>query len=104
MDGQMTLMDWCGNEHLDGISEEQMAKIIGQAVGMEFKYRDELFGWEYKKGKLLCRVQYDNYNMMDSHRLFIGVDIHTTHSNCSAPCDTLDEAINFIKKHLEVKA
>lgn len=100
-EGQMTLTDWCGNEALEGISEEQMVKIIGDAVGMDFKYHDELWGWEYKKGKVYCSLQYDNYDMTDSHRQFIGVDIRTKQTNLSAPCDSIDEAIELIKRKLE---
>ncbi len=101
MDGQITLMDWCGNEALEGISEAEAVKMIGDALNIQFKYRDDFWGWEYKKGEVICQIKYDNYIFNDNHRQFIGVDINWHQSGWSSPCDNIDEAIEMIKKAFE---
>lgn len=102
MNGQMTIFDFIQTEYptLTEITEAEAVRIVGESVGVEFKFRDDFWGWEYKPNKkVTCRMQYDNY-LFDNNDLFLGVDIGMSLGGSSMPCDTLEEAVRFFKNEI----
>ena len=101
MNGQMSIFDFLpAPAGLDDIPEEDMVHMVSDATGLDFKYRDESWGWEAKKGKYIARIQYQNYDLKDNQSRFIGCDWASIHEGSSSPCDSVDEAINFFKKRM----
>jgi len=106
--GQMTIFDYFSE--LDSIPEEEMARQVGEAVGMVFKRvvaewfeESEGRGWfETRKSK---NEKYDLYysTYLGTNKRFIGAGWQYKTSAGGGPCDTIQEAIDFIKRGM-VKA
>ena len=103
---QMTLFDLEPVDDVDFNStpEEDVVKMIGCATGINFRYKDKLWGWVGGDRKLNFNISYSNYS-------FGG---HERHLNCGynynqkghiggagSPCDTVEEAIEFLKTGIE---
>lgn len=106
--GQMTIFDYFSE--LDSIPEEEMARQVGEAVGMVFKRvkadwfeNSENRGWyEARKSKHeKYELHYSTY--IGSNKRFIGAGWQYKTSGGGGPCDTIQEAIDYIKRGM-VKA
>ena len=101
--GQMTIFDYFSE--LDSIPEEEMVRQVGEAVGMVFKRvkadwfeHSENRGWyEAMKNK---HEKYELYysTYFDTNKRFIGADWQYKTSSGGGPCDTIQEAIDYIKR------
>lgn len=92
-DGQMTLFD-----NLETLPEEDMAKQVGDGLGIKFTYRDAFWGWEYKKKKTTLRIEYSRYTV-DDCRKHIGCSIEHKTSGAACGCDTVEEAVSWFQKY-----
>lgn len=109
MTGQMTIFDFLKpSNDLDSLPEEEMVRIVGNAIGIPFAYKDDLFGWVYSKNKISYSIQYDNYDLgddLEDGKRFISVDFEDNrsgqHYGCSSPCDSIDKAITFFRTRME---
>jgi len=100
---QMSIFDFMEIEKtsdLDAMSEADMVQAVKEATGIDFKFKDDLWGYVANIGKVQFEVKYSNYSI-DDHRRFISVGYGTKTSGVSGPCDSLQEAIQFFKRALE---
>ena len=95
-DGQMSILD-C----LEILPEEEMIAKIERRTGIKFKYRDDFWGWEYKKKGYTIRVEYGRYQLGDYNR-FIGCSFDYKNGGSSCPCDSIREAADRINKYLKM--
>ena len=93
-DGQMSIAD-C----LEMLPEEDMIAKLERRTGIKFTYRDDFWGWEYKKKGYVIRVEYGRYEIGDCNR-FIGCSMDWNHGGSSCPCDSLKEAVDRINRYL----
>lgn len=104
MQGQINLFEWLSSQEktgLDAISEPEMVEQIGAALGVEFK-KDRLGDYRAKIGKTILSIQYDNYwpGINDGAR-FISTGIDRPKEGAGSPCDSIEEAIAWLKNQLE---
>ena len=92
---QMTLFN-C----LETIPEEDMVKQIGNALGIKFEKRDDLWGWVYKVKKITCSIHYSRYNF-EPYERFISTSISGPTGGSSGPMDTIEEAISFMRSGMQ---
>ena len=98
---QMTIFDFLSEERsLDNIPEAEMVQEISDATGIDFKYKDELWGYVAKKGKYHFNVRYSNYSMRDNKSRFISCGYGSNKEGAGSPCDTVKRAIEFFKAGL----
>ena len=108
-DGQLSLWDIVppNNQDFQLISHDETVRLISEAVGLDFKYRDDFWGYEAKKGKVRMSIEFSHYRGINNDKPYIGCDINTNTAGCSSPCDSIEEAIQFFKKgiprYLETK-
>lgn len=94
-DGQMTIFD-----SLEILPEEDMVSKVEKETGLKFNYRDDFWGWEYKKRDFKIRIEYGRYSFGDFDR-FIGCSIDEKDGGSSCPCDSIEEVVKRIKGYLE---
>lgn len=112
MTGQMTIFDFLKPQEVDLeiLPEEDMVHMLEDAAGISFKkivytnrFYHDFHEYEYKHGQLRITVKYENYCMEERHDRFIDV-MYTLKNNsegAGGPCDTIDEALFFIKRGLK---
>jgi hypothetical protein len=105
---QMTIFDYISE--LDGIPEDEMARQIGEAVGMVFKpvkydsakYIPPCQEYEARVSKYeRYELQYSTYFDTNKKYISAGWMYRTCGGGC--PCDSIEEAIEYINK-AKVKA
>lgn len=104
---QMTVWDLLPPERLEDIPEPDMVKRIGNAIGVTFR-RNAFMEYEAKIRKLILTVEYDRYfasceSDEATGDLFVGVGIEDkrNHRGMGAPCDSINEAIEWFRKKLK---
>lgn len=104
---QMSIFDFMPapttEKSLEDYEEKEMVQIVSQATGIDFRYKDDLYGWVWNKGKVSFGVKFGRFSV-DDHARFIGcdwTDKRGGYSGCSSPCRSIDEAIKFFKKFKE---
>lgn len=113
MVGQISIYEWLkpNQEDLNTLPEEDMIQQIANATGLEFHridfenvYADYSHEYEARKHKVRYTANYDNY-MIGDHARFIAVGCNAFPAGykegSGAPCDSIDEAITWIKKRME---
>ena len=109
---QMSLFDLEPVEEVDfdTTPEEDVVRMIGCAIGKDFKNRGWPWGWEAGDKKLTIHVKYSNYTTLDERngKRFIsaGHDYHTKGQigGAGGPYDSIKDAICFLKKGIEAWA
>lgn len=106
---QMTIFDYLKtpggletNCDLDQLPEDEMVRIVGRAIGINFEFVGGVLGWvAHPKKKVELSISYDNYDLLDNTNRFIGVGIDDKNNHCGAgaPCDTIRHAIEFFERH-----
>lgn len=108
MDGQLSLFDF--PEYLPEVDFETMpieraAEIIGNRTGLKFKL-DESFNknkesYSAKKKGLEVRIEFANYfsGVRDGRR-HLGVDYSFKTQGGACPCESIDEAVSYIKRQM----
>ena len=102
---QMTIFDIQQNE-LEQYSEEQMAQIIGEALGLHFKYNPMLEVYETKVQGHTIDVHYSRYDTLDDNqgKLFIGIGIQKNSGDFEGwgcPMDSFEEAITGLRNGMK---
>ena len=112
MTGQMSIFDYMQPEKiaLEDLPEEDMIHMLENATGINFKkvvftsrYYPDVYEYEYKRGQLRIAVKYENYDLEDNHDRFIDVmcSLKFHSMGFGGPCDTIDEAVKYIRKGLD---
>ena len=107
--GQMTIFDFLPQpeDDLETLPETTMVRLISEATGLKFKpvdYKSKYYipNTQEYVAKISKHeeytIQYDNYLGINDNRRFIGTGYSYKTSGGSAPCDSVQEAINWFKK------
>ena len=104
MIGQINLFEILGTDDLDvdlnEITEEDMANIVGRALGLTFT-RNEFGDYSAKIKNLTLSVSFSNY-MIDDHSRFIAVHWQKkTTSGGGGPCDSVREAVSWFRQKIK---
>lgn len=86
---------------LDNMSEPDMVEAVKQATGIDFKYRDDLWGYVAKIKDIQYTVHFSNYTMLDNNDRFISCGYGNNKGGAASPCDSLEEAVQFFKTALK---
>ena len=99
---QMSIFDFIqptyDTSDLEKLPEDDMVILIRNATGINFQYRDELFGYEATINKWQYRVRYGRYS--GNNERYITCECCDKISGWSGPQDTVDHAIEFFQKAL----
>lgn len=104
MDGQITLGEYLEENPLEMMSLEEVAQIIGEALGLSFRWNDNLEHYEAKiPGGIKANISFERWNTgdeKDGRRMIgCGVDMALGGSGCGE--DTIEDAIRFLKRGIE---
>ena len=97
---QMTIFDVMGScMDFRTMTDEEMVRLIGEMTGLEFRWNDFFCSWIARDKALTVMVCRDRYITDDELRgqEFISVQVDVTRGGCGSPCDSLNEAAEFIK-------
>ena len=100
---QMTIYDFLTPDedyNLYDLPEDEMVRIISDATGLDFKYKDGLWGYIAKVGKVQYELKYSNYKQINNHARFISCGYGNNKEGAGSPCNSVKEAIAFFKKYL----
>ena len=103
MNGQMTIFDFLAPAYPDinDITEEEAARIIGDAIGAQFKYVDRFREWQGKIGKLKLSVGYSHFILDDNHDLFVDTDYQFGTEGGGAPCTSIEGVVKWFRKKIK---
>ena len=96
---QMSIFDLIPKKQIDQLSETEMVEIVKAATGLNFQYKDELYGYVTNIGKVSFDIKYSYFS--DNHEKFISCGYSRRGGDCygcHAPIGTVDEAITFLGK------
>ena len=103
MNEQLNLFWLIESPDINDIPEEQAVRIVGDRLGIRFKYNTFFERYEAKKGKMTMALSYGRFfpEVFDG-RLFLGADYQITNSGGftggSSPCDGIDEATRYLER------
>ena len=110
MEGQISIFDLLSEVgekveyDLEEMTTESMAKVVGDAIGIEFKpsgWSDEYEG-KFKKAKL--SIHKSHYSCAVGDRKegdpFVGCGWSIGTSGCGSPMDSIEGAIKFFKNRM----
>ena len=102
MNDQLNLFSLIEAPDINDIPESEAVQIVGNRLGVQFKYNDFFDLWEAKCGKMHLALSYGRFfpDVFDG-RLFLGADYWIQHSGGSAPCDGIDEATAYFQRKIE---
>lgn len=102
---QMTIWDFMKEDCLETLPEEDMVRQIGSALRVDFK-KDGFFGdYRARVGKSILSVEYDRFSDdgvecdFKKGDRFIGCDFIDGNNGASAPCLSVQEAIEWFEHY-----
>ena len=107
MDGQMTIFDFLKDEtDFRTMPKEEVINILCQRTGIKLVYDNYLQEYSCKIGKVKITADIETYltsfdddGPVKKGNKFIGVSWSHGTSGGSSPCDSIDEAVEFIQRH-----
>ena len=99
MDGQISIFDYLGRLEIESKTEKEIALEIGEKTNLKFEWDDLVDGYMAYKGKIQFYVAIETYTT--SGIKFIGVGWNTATVGGASPCNSIDEATNYLLKVLE---
>ncbi len=89
-------------EDIESMDEKTIVDGIEKATGLKFKYNAHCRIWQCKKGKWTYEVYKGHYATgVFGGKAFISSGYADARCGSSGPWDSLEEAANFIKRHME---
>ena len=93
-------------EDINNLSETEMVDIVGCSTGLDFKYKDELFGWVAKTKHCTFTLKYGTYKYEGAYGkryISAGYDYKKNGEigGTGCPCDSIKRAIEIISKGVE---
>ena len=88
------------------LPEAEMVNIIGSSVGLDFRYKDKLFGWVAKTKHCTFTLKYGTYKYEGAYGkryISAGYDYKKNGEigGTGCPCDSIKRAIEIIGKGVE---
>ena len=100
--GQLTIFDLLPPEDDLNIPIEEAARIIGSAIGVKMVWNDFFKEFQGKtKEKIIICISYSRYLGCNDERKFLGVDVNYKTAGAGSPCDSIPEAIEYIRKQID---
>ena len=100
-EGQLSLFDLLPTEDLETIPADTMAETIGTAIGVKLTWNDKFYEYAGKLNGAKNSVSYAYYaEVVCGGRKFVDCSVEMSHGGSGCPCDSIQEAIEFIKKVL----
>lgn len=105
MSEQLNLFSLMKAPDINDIPESEAVQIVGNRLGVQFKYNDIFDRWEGKYGKMTMALAYGRFfPEIHDGRLFLGADWQITEGGFtggSIPADGIDEATEYFKNAIE---
>lgn len=98
-EGQMSIFDLMPQDMPE--DEGEMARIIGNRLGLHFSHDTFFDDWRCKVKGITIDLAYDNY--MTDGRRFIGAGVNSGLWGAGSPCDSIDEAVEWLRKQLKCR-
>lgn len=103
---QMTIFDFLQPDQseypdINTISEAEAVRIVGDALGVEFVWSEFFQTWQAVKRKVKLTLDYDHFDLIDNHDLFLNVGYDCKMGGGGAPCESIEEAIKYLKTRVE---
>lgn len=91
---------------INDLSEPEMVDIVGCSAGLNFKYKNELFGYEAKTKHCTFTLKYSTYKYAGAYgkrHISAGYDYKKNGEigGAGRPCDSIQQAIDFMKRGIE---
>jgi hypothetical protein len=108
MQGQMTIFEFLPQEaDFVTIPEAQVMEIISQRIGVKLTWDSHLKEYQAKVGKVKITAEIDTYScthegsetLIEGHK-FIGAGWGMSTEGGGRPCDSIDEAVEYLQKAL----
>ena len=109
MDGQMTIFDFlpAPNISLEDMSDEEMISTLESATGLSFskiewRWDDKVqYEYEAKKGNVKYTASFSRYLTDNRDRIImVGYERKKNYEGGGAPCESLEEAVNWLKRQM----
>jgi len=110
-DGQMSIFDIMTIEtpahDFETMSIEEAARLIGEATGLSFKLNDrfEIMNNKIYIAKAKGYIVSINFNHFSpsvrNGRRYLGTQVDKGTSGCGSPCESIEEAIKWIKRSMK---
>lgn len=107
MSGQMSIFDFieCNENSIEDMTSKQLAEIIGQAIGIDFKpsgWKDQ-YEFKIKKFKMTVRKSHYSCDTMINKEgdAFISCGYSYGIGGAGSPIDTIDGAIKFFRRFIK---
>ena len=103
MNGQMSIFDLLEAEtpKIDDITEAEAVRIVGERLGVQFKYNSTFGEWQTQVGKMKLGCEYDHFSEgINDGRLFLGVRWSLGTSGGACPCYGIDETVKYFRNRL----
>lgn len=89
-------------EDIESLTEEEIVKQIEAATGLKFKHNDHCNIWQCKKGSWTYEVYKGHYvPSVFGGKAYISSGYSCSTGGSSGPWDSIEQATNFIKRHME---
>lgn len=102
---QMTLFSFMPMDvDINITPEADVVQMIGCAIGLDFKFKDDLFGWVVETKEVDFNIKYSNYSFGDRSRFIAcGYNYHTKGNigGAHSPRGTVEDAIDFLKRGVD---
>ena len=101
---QLTIFDWLPEQIYPDINEtkeEDAVRMVGDALGVVFRYDYFQERWRAKKGRFRMGLEYDHFNLEHDKSLFLGADWELGTSGGGSPCRGIGHAIEYLRRKYE---
>ena len=103
MNGQISIFDLLEAEtpNINDITEAEAVRIVGERLGVQFKYNSFFEEWQAQVGKMELSCEYSHFSEgINDGRLFLGVGWRLRTSSGGRPCDGINETVRYFKNKL----
>lgn len=103
---QMTIFDFIQPNQreypdINTISEAEAIQIVGDALGVRFVWSESFHEWQAVKRKVKLTLNYDHFDLIDNHDLFLSAGYDCKMGGGGAPCKSIEEAIKYLNARAE---
>ncbi len=106
-DGQLSIFDFLQGTDFDNMQPREIADFVGKSIGVRFTWDEDLEEFSSCIGKLLLSLDVDTYTVTHygtqtvEGKRHIGCGWALSSEGGGKPCNSLDEAVDYLKKAVE---
>lgn len=90
---------------IQNMTAEKAAEILGRKLNLKFvpgRFFEQFHDYECRMHGYVIEVSVDTYSASDrKDQKFIGIALNNKTSGASAPCDSIEEAENLLRKYID---